>query len=916
MINFTWSDPSIITDNNNLTNNIDSKNQTNTKSRTFSTENTTSSNSNNQLAKDGFLPLSSPDINSNNQSNTPDFSTFDNNSTTNNDDINSDLVNHNDFFMLQDSTTNPNNTEPELLQNLLNNTAITSTANDQNKLIHLDPIPDFKDKSEIKPWLQKIFYPQGIELVIERSDNIKVVFKCKASKRRKKNQYHIHMHSNTNANANIQDTETNSSPNSPSSKLQSSQNISISTPTSNSNASCLLEKPKRKRLVSKYNTCPFRVRATYSLKRKKWNVVVLNNSHSHELKFNPTSEDYKKFKDGLRKQNDWDSVKKFDELEYRFKSNLPLVPSIPCDCGLTNEIECFDIVLPNTVNSNIQRQKLMLSKNHHPHQNSSIPLTTNNNLKKDSSIMKKKKFSLQQNFNNKNDIMSRNGNSIIDLTYAACINNNSTSTSLLVDSSQSSPNNDSSPITNNFNLIHSSHISNSRATNNINTNSRFNNDKNIIENRISTNANFLKEFDIEDNPDFYPTLLNDFDILSNTNNSSNNNNSTTNRSTFNEEFCDLLDPHSNTIMNMSNATNLDVPMNKNIPIFTNTQTTDLNEIDFTSMFNKFSYHSNKNSSSNKTNSQTTKSYSSKSNSSSIKNNSSIYGHQSHIRHVSHNQQTNINNTMNNPLIKNNNDISHFTTRDLLNPKEIFETTNTTKFNDTNDISSNQAISSPSTHGQFSNFNLIRELEKSSVLNSSTTSTPNDTGDNQHVNNTNSNTIVNISDNNNNQNHAAKSNINVNDGFSNSNIFFKNKEDQQLSVPTVSTCTINMVPILFQEPLPSHNIVNDDENFISEMIKKEQQEEYEHIHNNNRNNIGLSTTNMNYLDSSDLSNFPNNFNKNINPRNSLNNQRLNNPGTQTIASNTSLATATLGEMFNLGNSGNSPTTNDTFKDIFN
>lgn len=53
----------------------------------------------------------------------------------------------------------------------------------QNNLIHLDPVPNFEDKSDIKPWLQKIFYPQGIELVIERSDTFKVVFKCKAAKR-------------------------------------------------------------------------------------------------------------------------------------------------------------------------------------------------------------------------------------------------------------------------------------------------------------------------------------------------------------------------------------------------------------------------------------------------------------------------------------------------------------------------------------------------------------------------------------------------------------------------------------------------------------------------------------------------------------------------------------------------------------
>ena len=51
---------------------------------------------------------------------------------------------------------------------------------DQNKLIHLDPVPSFEDRHEIKPWLQKIFYPQGIDIVIERSDSSKVTFKCRS----------------------------------------------------------------------------------------------------------------------------------------------------------------------------------------------------------------------------------------------------------------------------------------------------------------------------------------------------------------------------------------------------------------------------------------------------------------------------------------------------------------------------------------------------------------------------------------------------------------------------------------------------------------------------------------------------------------------------------------------------------------
>ncbi|AQZ16535.1 AFT1 (YGL071W) and AFT2 (YPL202C) [Zygosaccharomyces parabailii] len=197
-------------------------------------------------------------------------------------------------------------------------------AEDQNKFIHLDPVPDFKDKAEIKPWLQKIFYPQGIEIVIERSDNIKVIFKCKAAKRGK----------NT--------------------KLQRGEAVSNGGSAGGS-ASPVAVSPatkatqKKKRSVSRFNTCPFRIRATFSLKRRKWNIVVVNNSHSHELKFNPDSDEYRKFKEKLREDEDWNAVKQFDELEYKARSNLPIEASvIPCECGLTSEIESFSIVLPST----------------------------------------------------------------------------------------------------------------------------------------------------------------------------------------------------------------------------------------------------------------------------------------------------------------------------------------------------------------------------------------------------------------------------------------------------------------------------------------------------------------------------------------------------------------------------------------
>lgn len=273
-----------------------------------------------------------------------------------------------------------------------------------NKLIHLDPIPDFEDKSEIKPWLQKIFYPQGIELVIERSDKVKVVFKCKAPRKKRNILNHIHIHNNNTEHRHSHDDpdnnnnthQHNNSPNLLDSPIDLTafenldQDILDSSNTINPVNDSNISKDKKKRVVSKYNTCPFRIRATFSIKRKKWNIVILNNNHSHELKFNPTSEDYKKFKDYLRKKNDVDAIKTFDELEYRFKSNLPLIPSIPCDCGLTNEIECFNIHIPAQKRQQVKIKNTPRSNNNsNSNPNSSInsPIGNNNKINKNKKIL-------------------------------------------------------------------------------------------------------------------------------------------------------------------------------------------------------------------------------------------------------------------------------------------------------------------------------------------------------------------------------------------------------------------------------------------------------------------------------------------------------------------------------------------------
>lgn len=206
---------------------------------------------------------------------------------------------------------------------------------EQNKLIHLDPVPIFKERGDIKTWLQKIFFPQGIDLVIERSDSGKVIFKCKSNIR--------HEYKKRNAKNSNHDNKSDDNKSEP-----------------------------------KF-CCPFRIRATFSLKLQKWNIVVVNNVHSHELEFNPTSDEYKKFKKLLIANNDLETCKNFEELEYKTKLKLPILPQVmTCDCGLTNEINWFDVVLPEPrisvckTTKKIEKKK----KNKKLQQNNVIPMVS------------------------------------------------------------------------------------------------------------------------------------------------------------------------------------------------------------------------------------------------------------------------------------------------------------------------------------------------------------------------------------------------------------------------------------------------------------------------------------------------------------------------------------------------------------
>lgn len=350
-----------------------------------------------------ILTNSSTILNTNIKSNHTHNNQIQNSIPHNNRIINSPLVNiHNSIT----TTTHSHSHSHEIKQNDDGSTSTTPhninvalKNKEQNKLIHLDPVPNFNDKSDIKPWLQKIFYPMGIEIVIERSDSTKVIFKCKASKRGKKNRLSTVPFdeidtTNTNINTNsmnmtnttnlkVENADTTECNDSffvhntkhitiPKDNNNDESYTTLDTPDSYSNIKLEDDKDslhnvngsgnssgktKKKRSVSKFNVCPFRIRATYSLKRKKWSIVILNNTHSHELIFNPNSEEYKKFKFKLRSNNELDVIKKFDELEYRVKSNLPINNlTIPCDCGLTNEIASFNIVLPKNNKSTPQRR--------------------------------------------------------------------------------------------------------------------------------------------------------------------------------------------------------------------------------------------------------------------------------------------------------------------------------------------------------------------------------------------------------------------------------------------------------------------------------------------------------------------------------------------------------------------------------
>lgn len=87
----------------------------------------------------------------------------------------------------------------------------------------------FTNKDDIKPWLQNnLLHKKGIHVVIARSDANKIIFKCKSSKNK-----------------------------------ETVDKIKIGS--------------------RRQTSCPFKIRANYSIRNHVWTLVIINENHDHEL---------------------------------------------------------------------------------------------------------------------------------------------------------------------------------------------------------------------------------------------------------------------------------------------------------------------------------------------------------------------------------------------------------------------------------------------------------------------------------------------------------------------------------------------------------------------------------------------------------------------------------------------------------
>lgn len=119
--------------------------------------------------------------------------------------------------------------------------------------------PMFDDRKQIKSWIQNRLLPLGILIVIERSDDTKIVFKCKSyrysSAFKKVRQKRISKKQK---------------------QLLQKQGLLDSFE--------LEQKLKQKKIKTSSCSCPFRIRANFSIRSNKWSIVIVNGQHNHPLK--------------------------------------------------------------------------------------------------------------------------------------------------------------------------------------------------------------------------------------------------------------------------------------------------------------------------------------------------------------------------------------------------------------------------------------------------------------------------------------------------------------------------------------------------------------------------------------------------------------------------------------------------------
>lgn len=139
-----------------------------------------------------------------------------------------------------------------------NRTSENPVSSNEEILELLSPVPQFNSRDEIKPWVHSKLAHKGVNLVIERSDSSKVVFKCK-SLFRKPNQ-----------------SKSSSSPSS-----MPGTPMTPLTPGTPSNPASASSSRRNSSLAEQ--TCPFRLRVSFSMKLQTWSVSIIKYEHNHKI---------------------------------------------------------------------------------------------------------------------------------------------------------------------------------------------------------------------------------------------------------------------------------------------------------------------------------------------------------------------------------------------------------------------------------------------------------------------------------------------------------------------------------------------------------------------------------------------------------------------------------------------------------